>query len=107
MQVVRERMDRSDVEAGSLEPSAQACRWKTEPDVALLAQRFVVVWQVIGDREVAAGTHEARSGDDRIRGTSGVVEDTRHHHEIGTAALADVLDETGVVGVAFAQPDVR
>ena len=79
---------------------------EAEPDVALLAQRLVVVRQVVDEREVAAGAQQARRRGDRVLRARGVVEHARQHDEIGAAARADLLDQAGVVDVALAQAHV-
>jgi hypothetical protein len=90
------------MKARGLEPRAKLLRLEAEPDVTLLAQRFVVVREVVDDREVAAGAEQARGGYDLVLRAARVDEHARHHDEVGAAGelLERVLDR------ALAQADV-
>ena len=71
--------------------------------MALLAQALVVVRQIIDDREMTAGANEARRGVDRVLRFARMYEHARHHHEVGAAALQDLLGQRGILYAAFAQ----
>ncbi len=79
---------------------------KAEPHVALLAQAFVVVGQVVDDDDDAAGPQQARAGREQLRRARGVVQGAGDDDDGGAALAIDRLVYQGIAGVAFEQPHV-